>query len=394
MQPENNIAELTALDLREEYILVRNLSEKICEPLEKEDYVPQPVPFVSPPKWHLAHSTWFFETFILSNYLPGYQIFHSDFSYLFNSYYNNVGNRILRTNRGNITRPTIETVYAYRQYVDQHMAIILESVDDSRLLDLVQLGLHHEQQHQELMITDIKYILGHNPIFPVYKIGGTLFDPENTEEGFVDMGEGIYEIGHKGNGFCFDNELGNHKVYLHPFSISKSLVTNEEYLNFMAAGGYQDFNLWLDEGWAWVNDNQVSSPLYWHNIDGTWFQYSLEGLQKVNPKAVLSHISYFEAAAFAQWKGMRLPTEFEWEAAAERLNWGARWEWTNSAYLPYPGFTRAAGAVGEYNGKFMINQMVLRGASVATSPGHSRKTYRNFFHTNERWQFTGIRLAR
>ena len=385
---------MTTTNIREAYTDVRKLSETICEPLETEDYVPQPVPFVSPPKWHLAHSTWFFETFILKSFDPDYEVFDPAFNYLFNSYYNNVGERTLRTDRGNVTRPTIKDVYAYRHYVDKHVTRLLSGTLVEKMFPLIQLGLQHEQQHQELMITDIKYILGHNPIFPVYHSEHNLVNSENADSGFVKITEGVYEVGYSGNDFCFDNELGRHKTYIQNFEISKALVTNEEYLEFMEAGGYQDFNLWLDAGWAWVNENAVDAPLYWHKIGGEWFYYTLSGLQKVNPKAILSHISFYEASAFAQWKGMRLPTEFEWEVASNELNWGQRWEWTNSSYLPYPGFTKAAGAVGEYNGKFMINQMVLRGASVATSPNHSRSSYRNFFHTHERWQYTGIRLVK
>jgi ergothioneine biosynthesis protein EgtB len=380
--------------IMEAYNSVRKYSEHICEPLETEDYVPQPVPFVSPPKWHLAHSTWFFETFILKASIENYQVFDPDFNYLFNSYYNNVGERSLRTDRGNVTRPTTKAVYAYRQHVDACMNDLLENELDDATLSLIELGLHHEQQHQELLVTDIKYILGHNPLFPVYKTGHNLVNGINTETGFLQIPEGVYDIGFAGDGFCFDNELGRHKVYLHDFEISKSLVINEEYIEFMNSGGYKDFNLWLDEGWSWVNANAVQSPMYWHKINGEWHYYTLAGLQKVNPQAILGHISFFEASAFAQWKGMRLPTEAEWEIASVNLDWGQRWEWTNSAYLPYPGFSKAEGAVGEYNGKFMINQMVLRGASVATSPEHSRRTYRNFFHTHERWQYTGIRLVK
>jgi len=385
---------MTTTYISEIYLTVRQLSEQICEPLETEDYVPQPVPFVSPPKWHLAHSTWFFETFLLKAFYPDYTVFDESFNYLFNSYYNNVGERTLRTDRGNVTRPTIKSVYEYRHYVDRHMQELLSDLSDEKALSLVQLGLQHEQQHQELMITDIKYILGHNPLFPVYKSGYNLVNAINQETGFVNIPEGVYEIGFEGDGFCFDNELGRHKAYIQEFEISKSLVTNEEFMEFMDAGGYEDFNLWLDEGWSWVNNNAIQAPMYWHKIKGEWYYYTLAGLEKVNPKAILSHVSFFEASAFAQWKEMRLPTESEWEVASGLLYWGQRWEWTNSSYLPYPGFTKAKGAVGEYNGKFMINQMVLRGSSVATSPHHSRNTYRNFFHTNERWQYTGIRLVK
>jgi ergothioneine biosynthesis protein EgtB len=380
--------------LAEQYPIVRNYSEKLCEPLETEDYVPQPVAFVSPPKWHLAHSTWFFETFILQTYKPGYKVFNTDFSFLFNSYYNNVGDRVLRTDRGNITRPTTQTVYDYRHYVDDQMQELLTTLADPQALRLVELGLHHEQQHQELLLTDIKYILGHNPLFPVYHPEFALVETFNKTTGFVSIAEGIYEIGYNGAGFCFDNEMGRHKVYLNAFDISNALVTNGDYMEFINAGGYSDFNLWLDEGWTWVKTNQIQAPMYWHNVGGVWHQYTLSGLQQVQPDAVLAHISFFEAAAYAQWKEMRLPTEAEWEVASEQLDWGQRWEWTNSAYLPYPNFIKAKGAVGEYNGKFMINTMVLRGASVATPPGHSRNTYRNFFHTDERWQYTGIRLVK
>lgn len=385
---------MTTASLKEQYLQVRTHSEKICEPLETEDYVPQPVPFVSPPKWHLAHSTWFFETFILQNHYPDYQVFSKDSNFLFNSYYNNVGDRVLRTDRGNITRPTIKTVYAYREYVDRHMQELLNNLTDEKALTLLILGLNHEQQHQELMITDIKYILGHNPLFPVYSLDHNLVSSENTESGFSKVDAGIYEVGYNGNGFCFDNELGRHKVYINQFEISNSLVTNAEFSEFIDAGGYSDFNLWLDEGWSWVNENKISSPMYWHKIDNAWHYYTLAGLVKVEPDAQLSHVSFFEAAAYAQWKEMRLPTEFEWEVASDHFSWGERWEWTHSAYLPYPDFIKAKGAVGEYNGKFMINTMVLRGASVATPVNHSRNTYRNFFHTHERWQYTGIRLVK
>lgn len=385
---------MNADNLKDQYLAVRRHSVKICEPLETEDYIPQPVPFVSPPKWHLAHSTWFFETFILNPFGKGYQVFSEDFNFLFNSYYNNVGERVLRTDRGNITRPTIATVYAYRKYVDEHMMTLFDTLNDPAALKLIELGLHHEQQHQELLLTDIKYILGHNPLFPVYSPDSNLVKDVNKETGAVQIAEGIYEVGFQGDGFCFDNELGRHKVYLNAFEISKALVTNAEYVEFMEAGGYEDFNLWLDEGWSWINENKITAPMYWHKINGAWHYYTLAGLQRIAPDAILSHVSFFEAAAFAQWKDMRLPTESEWEIASEQFNWGKRWEWTHSAYLPYPDFVKASGAVGEYNGKFMINTMVLRGSSVATPEGHSRKTYRNFFHTHERWQYTGIRLVK
>lgn len=383
------------MDLINQYNDVRAYTEQICKPLQTEDYVVQVAEFASPAKWQLAHSSWFFETFVLLPHLPEYKLFNIDFPYLFNSYYNNAGDRVLRAKRGNLTRPTTNEVYAYREYVDTAMGQLLQQKLDAEMVQLVTLGLHHEQQHQELLLSDIKYMFGQNPLFPAYDVETSLLDQEsNRESGHVKISEGVYTIGYQGDGFCFDNELGVHKVYLHDFEIQKGLVTNGEYIEFIEAGGYKDFNLWLDEGWSWLKQNQVSKPLYWHQLDGQWMHYTLKGFQKIKENDILKHISFYEAMAFAEWKGMRLPTEFEWEIASSQLNWGQRWEWTNSAYLPYPGFKKAPGAIGEYNGKFMINQMVLRGASIATSPKHSRPTYRNFFHPNAQWQFTGIRLAK
>ena len=383
------------MDLINQYNDVRAYTEQICKPLQTEDYVVQVAEFASPAKWQLAHSSWFFETFVLLPHLPEYKLFNIDFPYLFNSYYNNAGDRVLRAKRGNLTRPTTNEVYAYREYVDTAMGQLLQQKLDAEMVQLVTLGLHHEQQHQELLLSDIKYMFGQNPLFPAYDVETSLLDQEsNRESGHVKISEGVYTIGYQGDGFCFDNELGVHKVYLHDFEIQKGLVTNGEYIEFIEAGGYKDFNLWLDEGWSWLKQNQVSKPLYWHQLDGQWMHYTLKGFQKIKENDILKHISFYEAMAFAEWKGMRLPTEFEWEIASSQLNWGLRWEWTNSAYLPYPGFKKAPGAIGEYNGKFMINQMVLRGASIATSPKHSRPTYRNFFHPNAQWQFTGIRLAK
>lgn len=382
------------MSLLEHYHTTRYYSEEICSLLQTEDYVPQPVAFVSPPKWHLAHTTWFFEQFILTKHLPDYKVFDEDFCFLFNSYYNNVGDRTFRAERGAITRPTVQQVYEYRRYVDMHMELALQLKDDE-IHELAELGINHEQQHQELLLTDIKYILGCNPIFPVYNEDIEWENQENkVKTGFTQIPEGVYEIGFNGDGFSYDNEHGRHKVYLHNYEIANTLVTNAEYMEFMESNGYEDFNYWLDEGWAWVTENQVKAPLYWHRINGKWMHFTLSGLQDINPDAILTHINFYEATAFAEWKGMRLPTEFEWEIAAEKLNWGQRWEWTNSAYLPYPGFKKPEGAVGEYNGKFMINQMVLRGKSCATSPKHGRATYRNFFHPEERWQFNGIRLVK
>ncbi|WP_288448642.1 ergothioneine biosynthesis protein EgtB [uncultured Chryseobacterium sp.] len=376
------------------YTEIRNHSVEICSPLEIEDYVVQPIVDVSPPKWHLGHTTWFFETFILQPNFPGYEVFDPQYNFVFNSYYETIGARVIRTDRGNLSRPSVSEVFKYREYVDRKMNEFLQNGYLTESLEpLLELGLNHEQQHQELLLTDIKYILGHNPLFPAYK-KEHIVKKENTEAPeILRFSEGIYEIGFNGEGFCFDNELGRHKVYLNDFTISSQLVTNKEYLEFVEAGGYEDFRHWHAEGWDWVKQNSARSPLYWHFIDGKWMNYTLNGLHEIDLEESLCHINFFEASAFASWKGKRLPTEAEWEAASEHFEWGKRWEWTNSAYLPYPGFKKEAGAVGEYNGKFMVNQMVLRGASAATPPGHSRNTYRNFFQTHLQWQFTGIRLA-
>jgi len=383
------------MDLAGCYKKVRLRTEQICSPLQTEDYVVQPVVDVSPPKWHIGHVTWFFETFILKPYFMGYQEFNPNYNYVFNSYYETVGNRVIRTDRGNLSRPTVADIYRYRAYVDEAMTKFLCEEPSAEIRELLILGFNHEEQHQELLLTDIKYILGHNPLFPAYDDGYVSPKTEGAASpDFIKMAEGIYEIGFEGDGFCFDNELNRHKVYLNAYEISPELVSNAEYLRFINNGGYHDFRHWHAEGWDWVNSNKVEAPLYWHLIDGQWYNYTYRGLQPLNLQDPVCHISYFEAYAYASWKGLRLPTEFEWEVAATKFNWGKSWEWTESSYLPYPGFAKAPGAIGEYNGKFMVNQKVLRGASEATSPGHSRITYRNFFQTHLRWQFTGIRLAR
>ncbi len=378
----------------EKYQSIRSHSEQLCKPLNIEDYIPQPEEFVSPPKWHLAHTTWFFEEFLLKTKLPNYKLYHPKFSFLFNSYYNFVGDRAARVNRGIITRPTVEDVYKYRAYVDSHMQTLLQEHSTPEIETIVELGINHEQQHQELLITDLKYTLSLNPLFPVYNKEYSLVSNLNSSDGYRFINSNTYTIGHEGDSFCYDNELNQHEVLIADFEISNGLVTNGEYLDFINDGGYSKFNLWLDEGWAWVNNNQIKHPLYWYQIGEEWHQYTLAGLQKLNPEEILAHISYYEAAAFALWKGMRLPTEFEWEAASNQLDWGTRWEFTASPYIPYPGFKIAKGAIGEYNGKFMINQMVLRGGSTATPKNHSRNTYRNFFHPHLQWQCTGIRLVK
>ena len=382
------------MNIADRYKKVRKRTEKICSPLQIEDYVVQPVADVSPPKWHIGHTTWFFETFILKPYFMGYQEYDPNYNYVFNSYYENIGARVIRTDRGNLSRPTVDDVFRYRAYVDTAVEKFLSCDCSAEVKELLELGLNHEQQHQELLWYDIKYILGHNPLFPAYDQVNIENQLKNSGQGWVSFEEGVYEVGYKGDDFHFDNELGRHKVYIQNFSISSSLVSNAEYLQFILAGGYQDFNLWHAEGWDWVKTNSVIAPLYWYEIEGSWHRYSLSGLMLLDPDAPVSNISYYEAAAYAQWKGMRLPTEFEWEVASAQLQWGTLWEWTESAYLPYPGFSKAAGALGEYNGKFMVNQKVLRGASVATPKEHSRNTYRNFFHANLRWMFSGIRLSK
>ncbi len=376
------------------FIGTRQHTEKICNPLEIEDYVVQPIVDVSPPKWHLGHTTWFFEEFILKHHKPGYKLFSEDFAFVFNSYYESVGKRVVRTDRGNLSRPTVAQVYAYRKYVTEALKDLLEETSTPEIQKLLTIGIHHEKQHQELLITDIKYILGNNPLMPVYDSSFRENSTESHKASMLNIDEGVYEIGHNCSDFCYDNELGRHKVYLNNYSISDKLVTNGEWISFIEDGGYASTLLWHAEGWDWAQTNKISAPMYWHNIEGEWHQYTLNGLQEIDKNAPLSHISYYEAFAYAQWKGMRLPTEFEWEVASQQFNWGQRWEWTESAYLPYPNYTKEAGALGEYNGKFMVNQKVLRGGSVATSPKHTRHTYRNFFQTGLRWQFTGLRLAR
>lgn len=375
------------------YRRVRDRTVEICRPLSVEDHVVQPVVDVSPPKWHLGHTTWFFEQFLLSR-SPTYLPFNAHMAFMFNSYYDTIGDRVLRADRGNMTRPTLEEVHAYRNHVDEHVARLLEGPTlDPAAWHILELGLNHEEQHQELLITDVKYILGHNPLFPLYGPWNEGV-AERTDDAFVTIAEGAYRIGHEGNGFSFDNEHGRHTVHVAEFAIRDGLVTNGEYMAFMDAGGYDEHTWWHAEGRDWVKAHAVQAPLYWHRIGGVWHHYTLQGLKPVDASLPVTHISFFEAFAFAEWSGMRLPTEAEWEVAHERFMWGQRWEWTHSAYLPYPGYTRPSGALGEYNGKFMVNQMVLRGASVATAPGHSRATYRNFFHPHLRWQYTGLRLVR
>lgn len=379
--------------LMERYFAVRKYSEFICEPLVVEDYVVQPIPDVSPPKWHLAHTTWFFEELILSKHLRNYQRFHPRYSFLFNSYYEGVGDRILRTDRGNMSRPTVDEIHQYRAHVDENMIQLLSDLPEEAGY-LMEVGINHEQQHQELLYTDIKFILGHNPLYPIYHVDFQETPQTERDHDFIHVPGGEYSIGNSGHSFCYDHEQPLHSVLLKDFSIRKSLVTNADYFEFIHAGGYQRYDYWHSDGWTWVKEKQISKPMYWLYVQGSWYRYAFSGLERVNPDEPVTHISFYEAAAFAEWKGMRLPTEFEWEAAAPFINWGLRWEYTNSAYLPYPGYRKPEGIIGEYNGKFMINTMVLRGASVVTPANHSRLTYRNFFSPNLQWQFNGIRLCK
>ena len=394
MRPKHKL-ESAEFDLKQFYTSVRSYTEELCKPLGPEDYIPQPIEDVSPPKWNIAHTTWFFEEMILKQLSNGYKEFDPKFGFLFNSYYNTIGERTLRHKRGDISRPTVPEVFTYREYVDGEMLAFFDQEISEEIRNLIVLGLNHEQQHQELFLTDLKYSLSVNPIHPVYREDFALVEKsESLSDDLIEIEGGIKEIGFEGDGFHFDNELGKHRVYLEDFKIRKNLVSNAEFLEFIEDGGYQDHQLWHSEGWDWVNNNSINSPLYWFRDETNWNNFTLAGARKVKPEGPVCHISFYEASAFAEWKGMRLPTEFEWETASDGFDWGSRWEWTGSAYLPYPNFATAEGAVGEYNGKFMVNQMVLRGASVATSPGHSRKTYRNFFHPHLRWQFTGLRLAK
>jgi ergothioneine biosynthesis protein EgtB len=410
---------MTAERLIERYATVRRLTERLCEPLAVEDYVVQAMPDASPAKWHLAHVSWFFETFLLRPHAPGYRALDERYAVLFNSYYNGVGPQFSRPARGHLSRPTVAEVYAYRAHVDKAMLELLERDDDAlgALTGIVELGLNHEQQHQELLVTDLKYNLSVNPLRPAYappaEVNGNA--PAVTRVAFDG---GIVEIGHDGPAFCFDNERPRHRTLLAPYALASRAVTTAEYREFIDDGGYTRPELWLSDGWRTVQERGWRAPLYWEAGDSGWSAYGLAGLAPIAGQAPVSHVSYYEADAYARWRGARLPTEAEWEhAVAAETAPGALlddsprepatapaipglvqmtgdvWEWTSSAYLPYPGFRVFEGALGEYNGKFMVNQMVLRGGSCATPRSHIRPTYRNFFPPDARWQFSGIRLA-
>jgi ergothioneine biosynthesis protein EgtB len=409
--------------LAERYRDVRAFTETLMEGLVAEDMVVQSMPDVSPTKWHLAHTSWFFERFVLMEHLPGYVPLHETYLYLFNSYYQQAGERHCRDQRGYISRPTVAEVAAYRRHVDDAMAKLLEQADEGRpgpVDALITLGMHHEQQHQELMLTDIKHVFSVNPLRPVYREAAAQPTARAVRPlEWIGFAGGVHEVGHSGGSFAFDNESPRHRQFLEPFELADRLVTNGEYVEFMEDGGYQRPELWLSLGWAAVQERNWSEPFYWERREGVWTQFTLGGMRVVDRDEPVCHLTFFEADAFARWAGARLPTESEWEVAAAdqpiggnlveegrfhptvapstrglRQMYGDVWEWTASPYVAYPGFHPAPGAVGEYNGKFMCNQFVLRGGSCATSRTHLRSTYRNFFPPEAAWQFTGVRLAR
>ena len=411
--------------LIERFLKTREQSLKLCAPLEVEDYVVQPHPDVSPPKWHLGHTTWFFEKFILHQKRPFNPLFHT----LFNSYYKSLGTHWNQGERGNLSRPTVKEVYEYRKEVDEKMVAFIDQVHEDEFKNvkkMTTLGIEHEKQHQELLVMDIKFIYAENPLAPVYleEIDETCYlkDSRPCRPQFLSFSEGLYSFGSEGRDFFYDNEGPVHKAFLHSFKLSTYPVTNGEFLEFIKEGGYENSNLWHSDGWDFINREKIKAPLYWFQKEGAWLEAGLKGVQPVDPDQTLSHISYFEASAYARWAGKRLPTEREWEVAASSIEnesieghflekghfqlrpptnvqasfydlFGSTWEWTESSYGPYPGYKRLEGPMGEYNGKFMSGQMVLKGGCLATPKDHIRKTYRNFYRPEKRWCFGGIRLA-
>ena len=434
MVPKKNIehmlvdgeARLSRKHLIKRFKAVRDFTVHLTKPLEIEDFVVQAMENTSPTKWHLAHVSWFFETFVLKEAFGDYESHHPQYAYIFNSYYLQTGRPHARSKRGFLSRPSVRKVFEYREYINDEILSFLEDATDDQLSKfgpVVEVGIHHEQQHQELMLTDLKYLFGQNPLHPVYNdrnLPEEEASAEVEEIEWVPFGEGVYWIGNGNQEFTYDNEHPRHRRFLEAYELSDRLITNGEFISFIEDSGYQRSELWLDEGWATIQKENWNAPLYWQKKDGEWHYFTLSGLRKVNPAEPVTHISYYEADAFARWTGNRLPTEAEWEVAAGDLPYkgnfvesgyyhpsplqyesqgmkqmfGDVWEWTSSSYDPYPGYRPLPGALGEYNGKFMCSQYVLRGGSCATSESHIRQTYRNFFYPDARWQFNGIRLAR
>jgi ergothioneine biosynthesis protein EgtB len=408
----------TPSSLIDDLMRVRATTVSLCDPLEPEDCVVQSAPETSPAKWHLAHTTWFFETFVLQPFVKTYEPFHAEFAFLFNSYYESVGSFYPRKDRGLLTRPSFSSILAYRHHVDAHLTALLSDASHQHANDIAArcvLGLHHEQQHQELLLTDVKHLFSRNPLRPAYRDRVADAASQTGDWQWLSYPAGVYETGYGGTKFAFDNEMPTHRNYVEAFRIASRPVTNGEFVEFVQDGAYSKPTLWLSDGWQTVRERSWTAPLYWEQRDGIWWQFTLSGMHQINPAEPVCHVSYYEADAFARWAGKRLPTETEWEIAARdatqdgnffdsgRLHpqpcttgttfFGDVWEWTSSAYSPYPGYCASAGALGEYNGKFMINQQVLRGGSCVTSRSHIRATYRNFFYPHERWQFKGLRLA-